>query len=214
MVQSAVASYQAPRPLPRVVEPPPVEQLSGVAIVRALNNARPEGAALLFDRYERDVNRMVWRLLGADPDHDDVVQHIFCTIIGRITTVRDTDKLDQWVHAVTVNTVYAELRKRQVRRLFLASQPRELKWGDLTREVEVQDLLQHARRLLDRMPPRERKVFVLHHVEGHTLREVSDLCGFSLATAKRKLAAADRRFNKMIQREPSLAPLLRRPPRD
>jgi RNA polymerase sigma-70 factor, ECF subfamily len=214
MAQSAVAHYQAPAAPLRPPEPIPLEQVSSVAIVRALQEDRPRGAALLFDRYERDVNRMVWRLLGADPDHDDVVQHIFCTIIGRIATLRDAEKVDQWVHAVTVNTVYAELRKRQVRRLFLAGQPRELKLGDLIRDVEIQDLLSHARSLLDRMPPRERVVFLLHHVEGHTLSEVASMCSFSLATAKRKLASADRRFTKMIQREPALAPMLKRQPRD
>lgn len=207
--QTLITPYELPASPPRAPRTPGSE-VSGVAIVRSLLTDRARGAALLFDRYERDVNRMVWRLLGADPDHDDVVQHIFCTIIGRITTLRDSEKLDQWVHAVTVNTVYAELRKRQVRRMFIASHPREPRLGDLIRDVETRDLLDHARALLDRMPPRERMVFVLHHVEGHTLSEVSELCGFSLATAKRRLSSADRRFGKMIQREPALTPLLKR----
>ena len=207
--ETVLTPHEAPAFSPRLPGGD-AKDISGVVIVRTLTSDRPRGVALLFDRYERDVKRMVWRLLGADPDHHDVVQHIFCTIIGRIATLRDTEKLDRWVHAVTVNTVYAELRKRQVRRMFLASQPREPRLGDLIRDVETRDLLEHARSLLARMPVRERMVFVLHHIEGHTLSEVSELCGFSLATAKRGLASADRRFSKMIQREPALTPLLKR----
>jgi hypothetical protein len=36
--------------------------MTGAAIVRILLADRPRGAALLFDRYSREVNRMVWRL--------------------------------------------------------------------------------------------------------------------------------------------------------
>ena len=174
---------------------------SRAEVARTALSDRARGAELLFDRYERKVNHLVERLLSADHDHDDVVQDIFCNIIGRITTLRDAEKLEHWVHAVIVNTCHAERRKRQVRRRFLASQTSEPRLGDLTRDVETRDLLERTHRLLRRMPLRERTVFVLHHAEGHTLSEVSELCSFSLATAKRRLASANRRFSKMVRRE-------------
>jgi RNA polymerase sigma-70 factor (ECF subfamily) len=207
----AIESFHVPQLPPHTSRR---DEPTSVAIVRTLLSDRPGGAPLLFDRYEREVNRLVWRLLGTDPDHDDIVQHIFCTIIGRVETLRDADKLDQWVHAVTVNTVYAELRKRQVRRLFLLTQPSEPWQGDLSEDVENRDLLGHATRLLGRLSAKERVVFVLHYVDGHTLGEVAQLCGFSLATAKRRLASADHRFQKMIQREPALTSLLKRRKRE
>jgi RNA polymerase sigma factor (sigma-70 family) len=91
-----------------------------------------------------------------------------------------------------------------VRRLFLAQQPAEQRLGDLNRDVEARDLLQRARGLLGRLPPKEQLVFLLHHVEGYTLAEVSELAGFSLATAKRRLSSANARFRKMLKREPGL----------
>lgn len=182
------------------------DELSDVAIVQALLSDRPRGATLLFDRFSNQVNRMVWRLMGADRDHDDIVHHIFCSVIGRISTQREAKKLQHWVERVTINTVYAELRKRRVRRVFVASERSQPRFGDLRRDVEARDLLEYANTLLQRMPPRERIAFVLFHVEGHTLNEISELCDWSLSTAKRRLASANQRFDKMFKRESSHTP--------
>ncbi len=174
------------------------------AIVALIKSNSEQGAAALFDAYAQEVNQLIWRLLGADPDHDDFVQHVFFTVIAQVDTLREPRKLRHWVQAVTVNTVYGELRKRQVRRLFLSHQPPEQRLGDLNRDVEARDLLDRARRLLRRLPAKEQVVFLLHHVEGYTLSEVSELAGFSLATAKRRLSSANARFRKMVKREPGL----------
>src|SRR5690606_7765348 len=188
---------------------PPSEDRTGEttraeAVVNLIRSNPERGAAALFDAYSAEVNQLIWRLLGADPDHDDFVQHVFFTVIAQIETLRDPSKLRHWVQSVTVNTVYGELRKRQVRRLFLARQPAEQRLGDLNRDVEARDLLQRARRLLSRLPAKEQLVFLLHHIEGYTLLEVSELAGFSLATAKRRLSSANARFRKMVRRETGL----------
>lgn len=183
---------------------PSAEATRAEAIVHRIKKDPERGAALLFDAYASEVNQLIWRLLGADPDHDDFVQHVFYTVIAQVDTLREPRKLRHWVQAVTVNTIYGELRKRQVRRLFLAHQPNEQRLGDLTQDVEARDLLMRARGLLRRLPAKEQLVFLLHHVEGYTLSEVSELAGFSLATAKRRLSSANARFKKMAKREPGL----------
>ncbi len=173
-------------------------------VVKALEANRERGAALLFDTYSKMVNGLVWRLLGADPDHDDVVQQVFCSVLSSMERLRDPDKLGAWVRRITVNTVYGELRKREVRRLFLLKQPPASEVYVQTQDVETRDLLSRARQVMDKLPARERMVFLLHHVEGYTLNEVAELQGYSLATAKRRLSAADKRFQKLVQQNPDL----------
>ena len=50
--------------------------------------------------------------------------------------------------------------------------------------------------------------FVLRRVEGHELAEAARLSGCSLATVKRRLARAERRFEAMARSDPALRPLL------
>jgi RNA polymerase sigma-70 factor, ECF subfamily len=194
----------AERPQPRLSAAPP----STGELLELMRTEPARGAPLFYDRFQGEVNRLVWRLLGADPDHDDVVQQVFLIALRRVSQVREADKLLSWVRSITVNSVYDEIRKRRLRRLFLRDTLQGEVHRSLVHDVEVRDFLLRAKRVLDRMPAAERMVFLLHALEGKTLPEISELCGYSVATAKRRLNRANGRFEKLVGREPELARLL------
>jgi RNA polymerase sigma-70 factor (ECF subfamily) len=194
------------RPLPRLSAAPP----STADLLDLMRTDPARGAPLFYDRFQREVNRLVWRLLGADRDHDDLVQQVFLVTLRRISQVREADKLLPWVRAITVNIVYDEIRKRRVRRIFLRDSAQEEVHRSLVHDMEVRDFLLRAKRVMDRMPAAERVVFLLHVLEGKTLPEISEICDHSLATAKRRLRRATKRFEKLLSREPELAALLGR----
>lgn len=194
------------RPPPRLsAEPPSPDEL--LALMR---DDFSRGAPLFYDRFQRDVNRVVWRLLGADAEHDDVVQQVFLIAFRRIAQVRDADKLASWVRSVAVSVVYDEIRKRRVRRLFLRDTTHYDVHPSLVHDIEVRDFLVRAKQVLDLMPAAERMTFLLHVLEGRGLQEIAELCRHSLATAKRRLSRANRRFEKLVGRDPELARFLGR----
>src|SRR5882672_2131289 len=89
------------------------------AVLRELLARRDErAAAWLYDTFEDEVNRIVWSLLGADRDHDDVVHEALCMILKSAHQVNDLTRLKGWVRTVTVNAVRLTLRKRRWLRLF------------------------------------------------------------------------------------------------
>jgi RNA polymerase sigma-70 factor, ECF subfamily len=170
-----------------------------------LTRENPEaGLAELHRRYSATVNRLVWRLLGADPDHDDLVQQVFFAMLTSLRQLRDPTRLDFWVRTVTVNAVRQELRKRSVRRFFFRESSHTRRVGDLVDEVESRNLLAQCVGVLDKIPTDQRLVFVLHLVEGHSLRDVAEMCGYSHITAKRRLKAATKRFRTLVQTRPDL----------
>jgi len=181
-----------------------------ILLARRLQTDPVNALGALHARFAADVNRLVWRLLGADPDHSDIVQQVFIKVMRNGHRLREPERLEAWVQSITVNTVYEELRRRDVRRLFVRDwQPVQFH-PDLVRDVEVRDLLARAKAVIERLPAKERVVFVLHFVEDRSLGEVAELCGFSLATAKRRLAAAHRRFTTLISKNGELSSLLAR----
>ena len=174
-------------------------------LLEQLQKDPARGVALLHDRFSGVVNRLVWRLLGADQDHDDIVQQIFIQLITNAHRVREAEKLRSWVQSVTVNLVYSELRKRGVRRLFIAQAKDEERFSDAVSVVESRDFLAQIYGALDRMPAKERVVFALRYIEERPLKEVAELCDCSLATAKRRLRRANDRFGVFVAKVPELA---------
>lgn len=180
----------------------------GAALVSQILEDPERGLAGLYERYSRDVNRLVWRLLGPDGEHEDIVQQVFLQMMRSIATVRTPERLGFWVRSITVNVVRSELRRRSVRRIFSRDQAlQDERSGDLVVDVESREFVMRSREVLDKLPEKERTVFLLYYLEELSLPEVAEICGFSTMTAKRRLQGARVRFHKLVQKQPLLRDL-------
>lgn len=162
--------------------------------LRVVEAARPPGAAVDFDtifgRYDAYVAGVAARLLGRD-DHevDDVVQDVFWIASRRLGKIHSLEAARPWLVTVTVRVAARRLRRRRWRRLFSATTD----VVDVPAEglsPEQYALLQRMYRVLDTVPSDDRVAWLLRHVEGEKLQDVALACGCSLATAKRRIAAA------------------------
>ena len=174
------------------------------SIVDGLCRRSPEAAVALYDRVGERVNRLVWRLLGADPEHDDVVHQVFVNALDSIGRLRHPGALDTWIVAVTVNTVRLELRRRRFRRLLrLDASPPEACSPEL--DPEQQMLARRHFAAFARLGADERIAFTLRVLEGVALTEVAAACGCSVATAKRRVARAIAHLERAARQDPVLA---------
>jgi len=161
-------------------------------------------AAVVYDRFGDDVNRIVGRLLGPDADHDDVVHDAFVQILRGLPRLREAAALRGFVRAVTINTVRSELRRRRFRRAFWSSDEAP-EPTDHALDPESRETLRRIYAILDRLAADLRIAFTLRFVERHSLAEVATMTGCSLATAKRRIARATHRFAELAHADDDLA---------
>jgi RNA polymerase sigma-70 factor (ECF subfamily) len=180
---------------------------SSEEIIEGLKASRPGAARSLYDEYEELINRLVWRTLGADPEHDDVVQQAFLNILTSIHKVENPALLRSWITSVTINTVRRELRSRKYRRI-LRLVPDVA--DDVDHQIPPTDrkLVRSAFAILRRMGIDDRMAFALHFIEGMTLSEVAGATDVSLATVKRRIARARRTFVSEVEKDTYLRSLV------
>ena len=172
-------------------------------IVAGLRQNDPAAAAALYDRFADKVNSKVWRLLGADADHDDVVHQVFLHILTGIHKLKNPSSLEEWINGIAVNTVRREIRSRTYRRILIpmASPPETVAAsGDPDASLFVMRFFAALRELR----ADDRIIFVLRFVEGSSLGEVAAAGGYSLSTAKRRLGRARKEFMKHASKDPVL----------
>ena len=174
-------------------------------LVDRLRRGEPAAGRTLYAEVGPLVNRLVWRFLGADQEHDDVVQEVFVAVLGSIKKLKDPEMLDQWVASVTVNVVRREIRSRTYRRRVKLVPDSRHEWQGVPVSGEKMAFLRSFYGLLDRVSAGDRITFVLHYMEGYTLPEVAALAGYSLATAKRRIARARSWFEQEVLADPILA---------
>lgn len=149
--------------------------------------------ATLYLRYASYVAGIGHRLLGGRADEvDDLVQDVFLDAHRYLATVHSPAAVRGWLATITVRMARKRLRRRRFRTV-LGIGDQEAELDDVvapSASPEERDLLHAVYRELDRLPTDQRIAWVLRRLEGRELREVAELCDCSLATVKRRVAAA------------------------
>ncbi|MFT3927797.1 MAG: sigma-70 family RNA polymerase sigma factor [Myxococcales bacterium] len=173
--------------------------------MRALKARQPMAAAQFYDRYAVQVQRVLARVMGADQDLADLLQEVFARALAEIDKLERGDRLGAWLNSVAVFTARGHIRRRKRQRWLRFFAPEELPERVVPEpEHDVQRAVRAMYSVMDQLPTDERIVFALRFMEEMELLEVAEACGVSLATVKRRLARAERRFIELAQDSPAL----------
>jgi len=145
----------------------------------------------VFRRYAPYVAAVAHRLLGRDSEVDDTVQEVFLVAVRGLARVRDPGAVKAWLARIAVRSARRRLRMRRLRAVFGLDEVAGYESiADSGASPEQRALLQRVYLVLDTLPADQRIAWTLRHVEGERLDAVASLTGCSLATAKRRIAAA------------------------
>ncbi len=186
-----------------------MRKFSNRELIHGIVNGNIAASNAFHDKYSRRIIRWVWRLLGSDREHDDVVQQVYTSIFRSIRNIRQPESLDGWVNRVTIMTVKYELRRRVARRARIFY--RDSRDLDEFRERRSPFKERHIKifySILDNMPADDRIVFVLRYMEGYKIDEIATIMACSPSTVKRRLARSELLFTKMASSDFRLVSLV------
>jgi RNA polymerase sigma-70 factor (ECF subfamily) len=148
----------------------------------------------LFARYGRMVLGLSHRILAGRDEADDLAQDVFVYAFTQLDTLKNPQAFAAWLSSIVVRTASKRLRRhRLLTRLGLKRSevidPETM--VSSTAPADVAADLHAIYSLLQRLDPEERVAVVLRRVEGLELTEIAEQMQLSLATVKRRLAAAE-----------------------
>ncbi len=151
------------------------------------------------------VNGLAFRLMGRDADVDDLVQDSFVTAFAGLHRLDDPQAFAAWLGSIVVRTAGKVIRRRVLlERLGLRRRREPIDIDAVAARAAGPDVAAELRRVyerLERLPAEQRIAFLLRRVEGMELEEVAQKMGISLATAKRRIAAAQQSVERWADRE-------------
>lgn len=162
----------------------------------------PRAAALSFDevvrRYEAQVLRTAYRILGNWADAEDAAQEVFVRLHRYGLGFPNEAALGGWLYRVTVNRCLDRARSRR------SWQPLvELVCQDASAEaVAIRE--EEKRRLmaaLATLPAKERAAVVLREIEGLSTAEVAAIVGSTEGTVRSQVSKAVTHLRAMLKEE-------------
>ncbi|MEZ4251135.1 MAG: RNA polymerase sigma factor [Polyangiales bacterium] len=173
-------------------------------VARALGGDRWAQEAI-FRRYAARVQSLAERLLRRRDDADDVVQDTFVAAFTTLDQLRDPSALRSWLFGIAVRRV--RRRQRRLGMLRLLGLDRGLDDARLSvlaapgLSPEQGSELARLDTILGRLHADDRNAWMLRHVEGEKLEDVAAIVGCSLATVKRRIAAAQVHVDAALAKE-------------
>lgn len=144
-----------------------------------------------FRRFAPYVARVGTRILGRTDDLQDLVQDVFLAAHKGMWRLRDAGATKGWLATVTVRIARRKLRAAKVRAFFgFGKTPETDQAIDPGASPEDRALLSSIYRVLEGVPAEQRIAWALHRIEGESLERVAEMTDCSLATVKRRIAAA------------------------
>jgi RNA polymerase sigma-70 factor (ECF subfamily) len=160
------------------------------------------GDVLAFERlYEdnvRQVYALCYRMAGRDRA-EELTQDVFVRAWQKLGSFRGDSALATWLHPLTVNLFYSDLRARR------RHTDRIMATDDLTPHEPAlppvaKDIGLDLDRALEGLPPGARQVFVLHDTYGYKHHEIAQMTGIAVGTSKAQLHRARRLLREGLSR--------------
>ena len=157
--------------------------------------------AELYTEYARFVAWFASRLLPRQDEVEDVVQEVFVIAAQCLDDLTDPPKIRGWLKTVTLRRAGRLIRWKRVRARFgIAPDARPIEDFVVAPGASQEDraALRELLRTLEGMPTDIRIAWSLRYMHEETIESVAELTGCSVATAKRRIAAAQRIFREEL----------------
>jgi RNA polymerase sigma-70 factor (ECF subfamily) len=159
----------------------------------------------LVERYTPYAFALAFRFVTDDNDAEDIVQDSFIRVWNNLAMFDERKKFSTWFYRIVVNLCYDRLRReRRWRSLFQAVKPDESVDGmdetvDVHEKTATEDLVFHIRRFAERLPLKQRTVFILRDLQELSVQEVADILHISTAAVKSNLCYARQSLRCMME---------------
>jgi RNA polymerase sigma-70 factor (ECF subfamily) len=177
-----------------------------VSLVRRAAGGDRRAFDRLHERHVDDVWRRLTRLLGPDPEREDLTQQIFMEVFHGLARFRGDATFRTYLHRVVVHMAADHLGRRRRRPL-----PVEARFFDETvaSDASPEVRAEQRERLaliwagLDGLKPKKRVAFLLRTIDGLSLSEIGELVGAPVTTVAKRVKHAEDELNRYLARRMS-----------
>jgi len=167
---------------------------------------------VLFERYEKGIFNLIYRMVGDMEDATDLTSQTFLHALRAYDRFRGEAQAYTWLYRIAVNLCKNHFRKRDREARFqLVSLDAPLFADGEEMERDIEDLSQSPERMMEgqelqvllqeaiaALPPDLRTVILLRDVQGLSYQEVADITGCTVEAVKSRIFRARGHLRRVL----------------
>lgn len=178
-------------------------------LVRIVVGGDVECFEVLITRYQSRVFGMARKYFRNESDAEDVVQTIFTKTFQKLSSYKGTAPFEHWFMRLSLNACYDALRRKRNRPDQTISdmlfddeswQDRLSNIPDASDRVGLEEARELVYTVLGQISDRARIVLTLQELEGRSIREITEITGWSESLVKVQAFRARKEMRASVER--------------
>lgn len=183
--------------------------LTDEELVRIVVGGDVECFEVLITRYQSRVFGMARKYFRNESDAEDVVQGIFTKTFQKLSSYKGTAPFEHWFMRLSLNACYDALRRKRNRPDQTISdmlfddeswQDRLSNIPDASDRVGLEEARELVYTVLGQISDRARIVLTLQELEGRSIREITEITGWSESLVKVQAFRARKEMRASVER--------------
>ena len=180
------------------------------ALLQGLATGAPGAFHAVWQTFWPGVQGLLRRLLGPHTETQDLAQEVFLRFFQRSERVTAAASLKPYLFGICTRVAQEEMRRRRIHRWLSLTSSGVLPEGSWsTEDGGAREAVRNLYRILERLGPSDRSLFVLRFIEQLELTEVAAIQSLSFSTARRRLDRVWKRVRRLIEKDEALLAYLR-----
>lgn len=190
------------------------ERLKTEELIDELQRGSESAFRFLVDTYQSRVYNTVLTIVQQPDDADDLTQEVFMTVYESIGSFRGEAQLSTWLYRIATTKALDAYRKRHARKRFafltslFGGSDDDEGFSDHLHPVDFEhpgvqlERQEHSKILfgaINRLSDQQKVAFTLHHVEGLSYQEITEVMQTSLSSVESLLFRAKQNLRKQLQ---------------
>ncbi len=170
-------------------------------LVRSFNEGNESAFNSIVRKYQQRIYWHARRMLGNHLDADEVTQQVIIVLYNKLKTFNFQSGLYTWIYRIVNTRSLNEIKKNQVKKFFNLDdvQENELSFDrDIVEDISNKQKLEKVKKLLQKLPVKQREVFIMRTFDELTYDEISKITGKSVGGLKANYFHALKKLTEMM----------------
>lgn len=175
--------------------------------VRMFNSGDDNAFNLLARKYQQKIYWHARRMLGNHMDADEITQEVLIVIYSKLKDFNFKSSLYTWIFRITTNRSINMLNRRKLKRLLSIEDSDydtfQDTGSDIVKEIENKEKIHKLDKVLQKLPVRQREVFLFRNFDELSYEEISQITGKSVGGLKANYFHALQKVTEMMKENES-----------
>jgi len=178
------------------------EEISDYDLVRGFLNGDEASFNKIINKYKHRIYWHARRMTGNHLDADEVVQEVLIVMYKKLKDFKSKSSLYTWIYRIVSTRSLNYLRKRSLKNIFSLDDLSNLQVKskeDIVNDFEVKEKLMKIDKLLQKLPVKQREIFILRNYDELSYEEISEVTGKSIGGLKANYFHAINKIMELVK---------------